>query len=239
MSQTGSSKKVANRLVALSSAAVLAVYAAGYVRTKPAAARFEIQAAERRPAPQLAPQGAPTNVSAPAPTVDLEPPTVASIHSAAPESLPVPAAAPSAESAPVPVETQVPAEPPAAPPVTAPAIIPVPEQKESAIAAPPLPAPPPPAPPAPPVRNVWKDGTYLGWGSSRHGDIQAQVTIAGGRIESAIIARCLTRYSCDVIEHLPPQVAQRQSADVDTVSRATQSADAFYYAVTDALSKAK
>jgi uncharacterized protein with FMN-binding domain len=65
------------------------------------------------------------------------------------------------------------------------------------------------------------------------------VVIEAGRIASASIARCLTRYSCSVIEHLPPQVAQRQSADVDTVSRATQSADAFYYAVTEALSKAK
>jgi uncharacterized protein with FMN-binding domain len=42
-----------------------------------------------------------------------------------------------------------------------------------------------------------------------------------------------------VIETLPPQVARRQSADVDYVSGATQSADAFYEAVVAALSKAK
>jgi uncharacterized protein with FMN-binding domain len=36
-----------------------------------------------------------------------------------------------------------------------------------------------------------------------------------------------------------PQVAQRQSPDVDYVSGATQSADAFYWAVTQALGKAE
>jgi uncharacterized protein with FMN-binding domain len=97
------------------------------------------------------------------------------------------------------------------------------------------PAAPPPAPAAP----KYKDGTYLGWGTSRHGDIQASVVIADGRIASATIAQCLTRYSCSVIAKLPPQVAERQSPEVDYVSGATQSTNAFYYAVVDALSKAK
>ena len=43
MTQGGSNKKVANGLVALSSAAVLAVYAAGYTRTRSAARQFEAQ----------------------------------------------------------------------------------------------------------------------------------------------------------------------------------------------------
>jgi uncharacterized protein with FMN-binding domain len=84
-----------------------------------------------------------------------------------------------------------------------------------------------------------KDGTFLGWGSSRHGDIQASVEIQNGRIVSAQIAQCLTRYSCDVIDKLPPEVVARQSADVDYVSGATESADAFYDAIADALAKAK
>ena len=71
------------------------------------------------------------------------------------------------------------------------------------------------------------------------GDIQAAVVIENGKILHASIAQCLTRYSCNVIEHLIPQVAQRQSPDVDNVSRATQSADAFYYAVFEALRKSK
>jgi uncharacterized protein with FMN-binding domain len=85
----------------------------------------------------------------------------------------------------------------------------------------------------------WKDGAYSGWGTSRHGDIQAQVVIEGGRIASAPITQCLTRYSCSVIAKLPPQVAERQSPEVDYISGATQSTNAFYYAVVEALSKAK
>ena len=111
-----------------------------------------------------------------------------------------------------------------------------------AVAVAPTPAlPPAPAPiaaPAPP-KPVWKDGTYTGWGYSRHGNIEAAVVIEGGRIASASISQCRTRYSCDVIDKLIPQVAQRKSPDVDYVSGATQSADAFYGAVVEALSKAK
>jgi uncharacterized protein with FMN-binding domain len=85
----------------------------------------------------------------------------------------------------------------------------------------------------------WRDGTYAGWGSSRHGDIEATVVIEQGRIAAASISRCLTRYSCSWIAHLQPQVVARQSPEVDNVSGATESADAFYYAVVDALKKAK
>ncbi len=84
-----------------------------------------------------------------------------------------------------------------------------------------------------------KDGTFLGWGYSQHGDIQAVVEIQNGRIVSAQIAQCNTRYSCDVIDKLPPQVVARQSADVDYVSGATESANAFYDAVIEALAKVK
>jgi len=88
-------------------------------------------------------------------------------------------------------------------------------------------------------KEKYKDGTYLGWGTSRHGDIQASVTVQDGRITAAAIAQCWTRYSCSWVAHLPPQVVARQSPDVDYVSGATQSANAFYWAVIDALTKAK
>lgn len=101
------------------------------------------------------------------------------------------------------------------------------------------PATEPAAPPTPPPAGPYKDGTYLGWGTCRHGDIQASVLIEGGRIASAAIAQCLTRYSCSWIADLPPQVVSRQSAEVDFVSGATQSTNAFYYAIAEALSKAK
>src|SRR4051812_36312808 len=45
----GSGKKVANSLVAVSAAAVLAVYAAGYEKTQAAAEKLDAQSAERRP----------------------------------------------------------------------------------------------------------------------------------------------------------------------------------------------
>ena len=216
MAESPSNRKVANSLVALSSAAVLAVYAAGYTRTRGAAAKFETQTAERRPAPMPAP-------AAPAPPAN-EPPIT--------EPGPALSQAPKTES-PKPSATTVEPQPdPApAPPAAVVETAPAPE-------APP-PSPPPPAPPAPPPAPTWKDGTYTGWGTSRHGDIQAQVVIESGRIASATIAQCLTRYSCSVIEKLPPEVAQRQSPEVDYVSGATQSANAFYYAVVEALNKAK
>ena len=102
-----------------------------------------------------------------------------------------------------------------------------------------MPAPAPtPAPPPPPA-SQYKDGAYTGWGSSRHGDIEATVVFENGKIASARISQCLTRYSCSVIARLIPQVAERQGPDIDTVSGATESANAFYYAVVQAIVKAK
>jgi uncharacterized protein with FMN-binding domain len=91
------------------------------------------------------------------------------------------------------------------------------------------------APPAP----VLHDGTYYGWGTSRHGDIQAEIVIAAGRISSARISRCETRYPCSYIENAPGQVIQRQSPAVDVVAGCTQSIYAFYYAVLEALAQAR
>lgn len=92
---------------------------------------------------------------------------------------------------------------------------------------------------AAPAKVILKDGSYTGWGTCRHGDIQATVVIAAGRIQSATISQCWTRYPCSWISPLPPQVVQRQSAEVDYVTGATQSTNAFYDAVMDALAKAK
>jgi uncharacterized protein with FMN-binding domain len=53
------------------------------------------------------------------------------------------------------------------------------------------------------------------------------------------VQQCLTRYSCSWIAALPGQVVARQSPEVDYVSGATQSTNAFYYAVVEALARAK
>ena len=89
------------------------------------------------------------------------------------------------------------------------------------------------------AHNGYRDGTYYGWGYSRHGDIQAYVTIENGRIAAAGIEKCWTRYSCSWIQHLPAQVVSRQSPEVDYVSGATQSVNAFYGGIVEALAKAK
>jgi uncharacterized protein with FMN-binding domain len=153
------------------------------------------------------------------------------------------AATGTATLAPLPAASSPVATPPAtasAPVVTAPAAAPT--------------APPPTAPnaaassgaagavpadSAPRSGLKWKDGTFSGWGTSRHGDIEATVIIEKGRITAAAISRCLTRYSCSWVAHLQPQVVERQSPEVDNVSGATESANAFYYAVVEALKAAK
>ena len=94
------------------------------------------------------------------------------------------------------------------------------------------------AQPAEPAAPALQDGTYYGWGTSRHGDIQAELIISGGRIVSARISDCETRYPCSFIDKAPGQVVERQSPAVDLVAGCTQSIYAFYYAVVEALSKA-
>lgn len=223
MAKAGSGGKIPNSLVALSSAAVMAVYSAGYVKTRAAADRFAAQSFERRPARP----------------VPSEPVLTAAVVPVAPKSEPPAAAAapvaPKPEKA-VPTSKQQETSVPALEPTSIPDVK-TEVKTEAKVEPPPAPAPPPP-PPVPPT-PVWKDGTYFGWGSSRHGDIQAQVVVEGGKIAAATIAQCLTRYSCSVIDKLPPQVAQRQSPETDYVSGATQSTNAFYYAVVEALAKAK
>jgi len=81
----------------------------------------------------------------------------------------------------------------------------------------------------------YKDGLYFGRGSCRHGDLQASVAIKDGRIVAAAISECHTRYSKNVIARLPGQVVARQSPDVDHVSGATESSDAFSHALHEAI----
>lgn len=232
MARSGSSsKKVANGLVVMSSAAVLAVYSAGYVRTRSAADRVSAHAMERRIEREAPPVEPALRVEPASPRAAAEAPPVA-VHpnqkrktKAAPK-LAEPIAVPSA-----PVQVAVAPAAPVADPPAAP-VVAIAEQKVEI----PVVAPAPPAPPAPPVL---KDGKYQGWGSCRHGDIQATVVVEGGKIASAQISDCETRYPCDVIDILPGQVVTRQSANVRRIAGATESSDAFYWAVVEALKQAK
>jgi uncharacterized protein with FMN-binding domain len=273
-------------LVALSSAAILAIYSAGYLRTRSASDRVAL-AAERRPpllaslsengaapaASEIHPAGRPSidtasqaaiGVDAPASVEPRGAPVTAvevlgrtaargsakdetgpaSTGTASARSRPastsVPTAAPTAAVAPsaigaAPAATPlagVPAEPAA---TTAAANVPSNGSATGEVTAAetPLPA-------TATAKPRFKDGTYSGWGSCRHGDLEATVVITGGRIVSATISQCLTRYPCHTwLAPLPAQVVLRQGPGVDYVSGATDSTDAFYGAVYDALFKAR
>lgn len=248
MALNKSNKKVANGLVAMSSAAVLAVYAAGYVRTRPAANRLAAQVYERPlmreaggtqaapevSAPPLAPNRAAVAPSRVAPVAHSEPMRTAALApSSAAAAAPASAAVPDqkTETVAAPAEPAAPVAASAAPATTeTPATTVAASQPQ--VEAPAAPAPQPPPPP------VWKDGKYMAWGTCRHGDIQATVVIEGGRIKSAEITDCQTRYSCDVIETLPPKVITRQKNKFDAVGGATESAYAYYGAVYWALDQA-
>jgi uncharacterized protein with FMN-binding domain len=208
-------QKVSNGLVTLSAAAILAVYVAGYHRTGSAADRFEAESSRRQAA---APAVATVVVPNPASS------TVATPGSLLPS--PAPARKTKAQSA------RLAAPKPAATSHTTPA----PETAAGgSVAAATQPSAPEPAKPA----VTYKDGTYLGWGSCRHGDLQASVVIEDGRIASTKIVQCLTRYPCSWIANLPGQVVTRQNPNVDYVSGATQSTDAFFEAVSSALAQAR
>jgi uncharacterized protein with FMN-binding domain len=227
--------KISNDLVAASCAAVLAVYAAGYSRTRDAARRFETQAKERRaasvveaPAPHAAPEHkvvaetTAARVVAPKPTSPVAarkraPKKAASSMTVATASQPAVAAEPSSPSSPREIApVPLPAED-----STGPKPIAITREPTSVSAA------------------KWRDGTYTGLGDSPHGDIEARVVIKDGRIIEAGILTCDTRYPCSVIDALIHQPVERQSPDVDYMSHATESSDAYYYALVAALDNAR
>jgi uncharacterized protein with FMN-binding domain len=88
------------------------------------------------------------------------------------------------------------------------------------------------------AQAAFKDGTFTGQGSSRRGGVSVSVVVQSGRIASVSIVDSTLQYPVRDIAGLPAQVVQRQSARVDTVSRATYSSQAFRAAVSQALAKA-
>jgi len=244
-------KKVASGVLALSSAAVMTIYGAGYARTQQAADRFAQQASERHPRsprppdPSVATPPAAAAAEAPSRTS----PPVPAPSAPAPEDAALPAApiANSRKAAPAPVPpAATTAEPDQGAAVTPSKASPILEEDgPSAAAAAPVPSAPvaPPVPPAPapaePTKAAYKDGTYYGWGTSRHGDIQAAVVVEEGRITVARVEKCLTRYSCNWIIPIPPRILSKQATTYDYVSGATESSDAFQDAVNEALAQAK
>ncbi len=231
---------VRHNLVAIGTAAVLTVYTAGYARTRDAARRFaEADLAVRRPIAPERPVGdsstgqPPVATETPTPAPSTTPTTDRPVAASVPVLLPPSVSAATPDSVTVAdsviARERQPDSTPANP--AEPAMTPVAQVTDTTSA-------PPPADSAA-HRPVLKDGEYYGWGTSRHGDIQAGIEIKGGRITGAWVQQCLTRYSCSWIAALPGQVVTRQSPEVDYVSGATQSTNAFYYAVVEALARAK
>jgi uncharacterized protein with FMN-binding domain len=223
----GPTQRISNGLITLSSAAIVAIYAAGYHRTSPAAHRFDSQIPQQRTSATIAiatppPAANPGSAAAPpvsssaAPAIkkNTKRPSTPSRKAAPSSASDSTGSSVSSTSAPSPASTTNP------PAVAAPAV---------------------------PAKSAYKDGVYLGWGSCRHGDIEASVTIQDGKIALVAISQCLTRYSCGWIApkipgaglpDLPSQVVERQGPKVDYVSGATESSYAFADAVVAALSKA-
>jgi len=88
-------------------------------------------------------------------------------------------------------------------------------------------------------QGQFKDGTYTGQGTSRRGDVWVSLQVSGGRVTNVTITRSTLQYPLRDIQNLPQEVVQRQSAQVDLVSRATYSSMAFRGAVAQALAAAK
>ena len=226
--------KISNDLVVASCAIVLAVYAAGYSRTRDAARRFESHAKERRQAlPTAALTGSSPVTSEPAARVPgpdgIEAPAPGARLASNP-AVPAPVRSPASQAS----AAKVKRTPAASSPGALKEITPVPLPADDAVAKPIAIA----RDSGSVATATWRDGTYTGLGESPHGDIEARVVIKQGRIVEAAIATCATLYPCDVIEPLINQPVARQSPDVDYMSHATESSDAWYEAVVAALTAA-
>lgn len=209
-------KTLANSLVALSSAAVIAVYAAGYARTAPAAGQFiateAVSGSSTAPAPLPPPPAAPTATS----TATAAPANPASGDNQGIVQGGGRQRTGGAESgggivASIPTTTATATAASSAPTTAVPAV----------------------------TNAAFRDGTYTGTGTSRHGNIGVTVTVQAGKIIAAEITNCGTRYPCSEIAALPGQIIARQGAAVDAVTGATDSTNAYRAAVNAALAQAR
>ncbi|MBX5437281.1 MAG: FMN-binding protein [Alicyclobacillaceae bacterium] len=91
------------------------------------------------------------------------------------------------------------------------------------------------------LKQVYRDGTYVGVGQTRIGAVQVAVTLKHDRITDVKITGYTTHYPISYIDPiLPQELLQRQDINkIDVVSGATLSTEDFYYAVQSALAQAK
>jgi uncharacterized protein with FMN-binding domain len=87
--------------------------------------------------------------------------------------------------------------------------------------------------------SSYADGTYRGQGTSRRGGVSVAVTVQGGAITNVQITGVNTEYPVSRIASLPAAVVKQQTANVNTISGATYSSQAFKQAVQQALTLAQ
>ena len=87
--------------------------------------------------------------------------------------------------------------------------------------------------------SKYKNGSYQGTGMNRRGTIEVTVTIKNDKITDVEISDFGMHYSESDVVGLPDEVLQHQNSQVNNVSGATYSTQAFEDAVQDALSKAE
>ncbi len=87
--------------------------------------------------------------------------------------------------------------------------------------------------------SLYKDGTFTGTGMNRRGSIEVQVTIKSDKITDVQISDFAMHYSERDVVGLPDEVLQNQSAQVQNVSGATYSTEAFQDAIQQALDQAQ
>jgi len=126
-----------------------------------------------------------------------------------------------------------------------PAATPAPTAQPAAATPPPAASAGPTPSPTPSPGGRYRDGHYTGEDvSMRFGDVQVQVTIAGGRITDVQALqlpsdRARSAYISQVAgPMLHDEVLQAQSAEIDTLSGATYTSDAYAQSVQAALDQA-
>ena len=108
------------------------------------------------------------------------------------------------------------------------------------------PAPSPTPTPAPVAQGQYKDGSYTGSVADAYfGNLQVSTTITGGKITDVVFLqypsdRSTSReINSQAMPYLKAEAIQAQSANVNIVSGATQSSQAFKQSLASALSQAK
>jgi uncharacterized protein with FMN-binding domain len=89
------------------------------------------------------------------------------------------------------------------------------------------------------TKQLYKNGTFTGSGMNRRGSMEVAVTLKNDKITDVQISNWGMHYSESDVVGLPDEVLQKQNAQVNNVSGATYSTQAFEDAVQAALSQAQ